>query len=155
METKIKITLKSGLIATAVMTLIILMAPMMGMPKMLIGNMLADFMHLPVFIGWVAHFMIGTVLAGMYVYVFKNILPGTDALKGMLYGMIPFLMAQIAMMPMMGMGFFTSGAGEMQMKMILGSMMGHIVYGLVLGLSAKQRTANISGGQMNAVSKGI
>jgi hypothetical protein len=53
----------AGLAATAVMTLIMLMAPLMGMPEMNIGKMLSGFMGVPTFIGWASHFMIGVVLA--------------------------------------------------------------------------------------------
>lgn len=48
----INLVIKSGLLATAAMTLLMLGAPMMGMPKMPIGEMLADFLHMPVVPGW-------------------------------------------------------------------------------------------------------
>ena len=53
----------AGLAGTAVMTMLMLLAPKMGMPPMNIGAMLGSVMGGYVALGWVAHFMIGTVLA--------------------------------------------------------------------------------------------
>lgn len=137
MKTQIITILKGGIIATAVMTLVMLMAPLMGMPKMPIGNMLADFMHIPVAIGWIAHFMIGTILAGIYVLVFQERLPGNDIVKGAVYSLLPFSLAQVAVMPMMGAGFFSS-ATPAPLLMVMGSLVGHLVYGGVLGYVTKK-----------------
>lgn len=134
-----KLILASGLLATAAMTALMLAAPMIGMPEMPVGKMLAGFMHIPEVFGWMVHVMIGVILAGFYITLFRDKLTYHPAVKGMLFGLIPFLMAQIAVMPMMGMGVFTSAAGPMQMKMIAGSLMGHLVYGLVLGLTAEEK----------------
>ncbi len=135
---KTQLVIKSGLLATAAMTVLILMAPMIGMPEMPIGKMLADFMNIPVALGWAMHVMIGIGLAFFYIQFFRDKVSAPPVLKGMLFGMIPFLMAQLAVMPMMGMGVFTSTAGPMQIQMIMGSLMGHLVYGLVLGLTAEE-----------------
>ena len=128
--------LKGGTIATAAMTLLMLIAPMMGMPKMPIGNMLAGFMGIPVALGWIAHFMIGVVLAAGYVYFLKDKLSGKPAIKGILFALIPFFMAQIMVMPMMGAGFFSMNTGA-PMMMVMGSLIGHVVYGAVLGTVSK------------------
>jgi len=136
MKITIKLILKGGLIATAVMTMFMLVAPLMGMPKMLIGNSLAAFMHIPVFLGWVAHFMIGTTLAAFYVLFFKALFHPGNALKGLLFALIPFVMAQAVMMPIMGGGFFSSQLPS-PISIVMGSLAGHIVYGIVLGLTTK------------------
>jgi uncharacterized membrane protein YagU involved in acid resistance len=137
MNKKVVLTVKSGLIATAVMTMMMLVAPMMGMPKMPIGDMLAGFMHMPVAIGWTMHFVIGTMLAAGYILFFKSKLPGSDLIKGILFGLIPFLMAQLVVMPMMGAGVFSSNTGAPAM-MVMGSLIGHMVYGAVLGATARE-----------------
>lgn len=125
-------TIISGLVATFFMTALMIVAPMMGMPKMAIGEMLAGFMHIPVIAGWMMHFLIGIILAGGYVLIFQSKLPGNPVIKGILFGLIPFLMAQLMVMPMMGAGFFSSHTGT-PLMMVMGSLMGHIVYGAVLG----------------------
>ena len=128
--------LKGGLIATAVMTMLMLAAPMMGMPKMPIGNMLAAFMHIPIWMGWIMHFVIGTMLAAAYIIVFKERLPGNAVIKGLLFSLIPFFMAQVIVMPMMGAGLFSMNT-PVPMMMVMGSLIGHLVYGLVLGPLSK------------------
>jgi hypothetical protein len=128
--------LKGGIIATVAMTLLMLVAPMMGMPKMPIGEMLAGFMGIPVALGWIAHFMIGVVLAASYVFIVKDHLSGKPAVKGMLFSLIPFFMAQLLVMPMMGAGLFSANTPA-PMMMVMGSLIGHLVYGAVLGAVSK------------------
>lgn len=123
----------SGVAGTIVMTIMTMIAPMMGMPEMDIPRMLADFMGLPVLIGWLAHFMVGTVLALIYAYSFIQKLPGAPWLKGALYGHFPWLLAQIMVNPMMGAGVFAMNTPA-PMMMVMGSLLGHIVYGAVVGL---------------------
>ncbi len=135
MQNKITLIVKAGLLATSIMTALMLIAPMMGMPKMLIGNMLADFMGIPVTLGWIAHFIIGILIAFNYILFFNKYIHFKPALNGALFSLIPFLMAQLIIMPMMGAGIFFSQAGN-PVAMVMGSLIGHLVYGITLGLSA-------------------
>ncbi len=134
MKNQLNVILKTGLIATSAMTAVMFMAPLMGLPKMPIGNMLAGFMHVPVVAGWIAHFMIGILLAGGYVIVLKAKLPGSAVVKGLIYSFIPFLIAQLMVMPMMGAGIFSSATVAPTM-MVMGSLIGHLVYGAALGVA--------------------
>lgn len=122
----------AGLIGTLVMTMVMLMAPVMGMPPMPIGKMLANFMRIPEALGWIAHFMIGTVLTLIYTSVFASHLPGSGFVRGALYGILPWLLSQIIVNPIMGAGIFASNTPT-PMVMVLGSFMGHIIYGGVVG----------------------
>ena len=119
----------AGLAGAVAMTALMLMAPMMGMPPMNIGAMLGSVMGGNVALGWMAHFVIGVVLALGYAAVFAKRLPGAPVVRGALFSLLPWLMAQIVVMPMMGMGLFSGS-----MLAAGGSLMGHIVYGIVLGL---------------------
>ncbi|MGQ0767084.1 MAG: DUF6789 family protein [Gemmatimonadota bacterium] len=117
-----------GLAGTAAMTAVGLwIAPMMGMPRMNPAEMLAGQMGGNMAVGWIAHFMIGTILALIYAAVAKS-LPGAPWLRGALYGFAPWLLAQIVVMPMMGMPVFSGS-----MVIAIGSLIGHLVYGAVLG----------------------
>lgn len=78
-------------------------------------------------LGWVAHFMIGTILAIIYAMVADKIL-GPPAARGAIYSVAPFLVAQIVVMPMMGMPLFSGSA-----IMAMGSLIGHLIYGGVVG----------------------
>jgi hypothetical protein len=130
----------AGVLGTAVMTALTFMAPRMGMPEMNIPKMLAGTMGLPISAGWLAHFMIGVVLALIYAYVFYSILPGPPIVKGLIFSLFPWLMAQLLVMPMTmvlnGMPF-SSGIFSGSALMAMGSLIGHLVYGFVVGLVYK------------------
>ena len=117
-----------GFVATAVMTVLMLIAPMMGLPPMNVGAMLGSMIGGSLFFGWTAHFVIGTVLAIAYAAFFASRLPGRGFVRGALYGLVPWIVAQLVVMPMVGAGAFggSFGAG-------FGSLMGHLVYGAMLG----------------------
>jgi uncharacterized membrane protein YagU involved in acid resistance len=118
----------AGMVATLVMTAVGLwIAPLMGMPAMNPADMLAGSMGGSILLGWAAHVMIGTVLAIGYAVV-APLIPGPLALRGALYAIAPFLAAQILVMPMMGMPVFSGSA-----VLAMGSLVGHLVYGAVLG----------------------
>ncbi len=122
----------AGLIGTFVMTMVMLMAPRMGMPPMPIGKMLAEFMGVPEGLGWIAHFMIGTGLAIIYVSVFAAKLPGNGLVRGALYGLLPWFLSQVMVNPMMGAGLFASNTPAPLMA-VIGSLLGHMIYGAVVG----------------------
>ena len=122
----------AGIVGTVAMTFLMIIAPVMGMPEMNIGRMLSSFMGVPLALGWLAHFMIGSGLAVVYVYGFAQKLTGEGWIRGAIYSLIPWLMAQIVVNPMMGAGIFAS-ATPAPFAMVMGSLMGHLVYGAVLG----------------------
>lgn len=118
----------AGIIGTAVMTAVGLWgAPLMGMPPMNPAELLAGPMGGSMALGWMAHFAIGTILALIYAVV-APWLPGSPVVRGALYGVAPFLVAQIVVMPMMGMPVFSGSV-----TMAMGSLIGHLVYGAVVG----------------------
>ena len=119
----------AGLVGTAVMTMLMLAAPMMGMPPMPIGEMLGQFLRIGTAAGWAMHVMIGLVLAGIYAALLAGRLPGAPALRGAIFGFAVFLVAQVVVTPMMGGGVFSGG----NLAMIGGSLMGHLVYGGIVG----------------------
>jgi uncharacterized membrane protein YagU involved in acid resistance len=128
--------ISAGILGTLAMTVLTFIAPMMGMPEMNIPKMLAGTMGLPNITGWLAHFMIGILLAIFYAAFFYNVLPGVNVVKGMVYSIFPWLMAQLLVMPMTGTlnGMpFTSGLFSGSFIMAAGSLMGHLIYGLVIG----------------------
>jgi uncharacterized membrane protein YagU involved in acid resistance len=80
-----------------------------------------------ILLGWMGHLMIGIILAVIYAALAPRI-PGPFPLRGALYGIAPWLLAQLVVMPMMGMPVFSGS-----MPMAMGSLIGHLVYGAVLG----------------------
>jgi uncharacterized membrane protein YagU involved in acid resistance len=118
----------AGVLGTGVMTAVGLWAaPMMGIPAMNPASMLAGPMGGSAVLGWAGHLMIGTVLALVYATLVQW-LPGAPWLRGALYGLAPWLLAQLVVIPMMGMPVFSGSAA-----LAVGSLVGHLVYGAVVG----------------------
>jgi uncharacterized membrane protein YagU involved in acid resistance len=132
MSTKNQKTILAGIIGTVIMTLVIMVAPMMGMPKMSPPDMLAGMLGMPTFVGWIMHFMIGITFAFAYTYIcifkwkIKNVY-----LKGAVFGAIIFVFAQVAMAIMGAMFPMPAPEGSM-MLMMIGSLMGHIIFGMAV-----------------------
>lgn len=132
MNTKIQKSILAGIIGTAVMTAVMMVAPMMGMPKMSPPEMLAGMLGLPVFAGWLMHFMIGILFAFAYTYlcIFKWKISNVW-LKGAVFGIIAFVFAQIMMAIMGAIMPMPKMEGSMMLTMI-GSLMGHILFGMAV-----------------------
>ena len=130
-------TIIAGVVATAVMSAIgFYLAPMMGMPKMDFGAMLGTgnpMMAMPYWAGWAIHFMMGIIFAIVFVKAVAPMLKGSYLIRGLVFGLVLFLLAQVVVMPLMGAGVFSGG----HMPAIMGSLVGHLVFGAVLGLLAK------------------
>ena len=140
MKTKITQSVIGGLVATLVMTMVMFIGPFMGMPKMNPAAMLSMMMGVPVFVGWIMHFMAGVIFALMYVFLLLPLLKNVKSkiAKGAIFGMAAFVLAQIAMMGMGAMlGNMPKPEGSM-MLMMLGSIMGHVVFGIVVALFVKE-----------------
>ena len=119
----------AGLIGTLVMTAVgVWGAPMMGMPQMNPADMLAAKMGGNMLLGWMGHLMIGVVLTLIYAAVAASRLPGPAAIRGATFALAPWLVAQVVMMPMIGMPVFSGS-----IALAGGSLLGHLVYGLVIG----------------------
>lgn len=118
----------AGILGTSAMTMVGLWgAPMMGIAPMNPAAMLAGAMCGSSALGWAAHFMIGLILAIGYALVARHI-PGPRVARGATYALAPWLMAQVVVMPMMGMPLFSGSV-----TMAMGSLIGHLVYGAVIG----------------------
>ena len=134
MKSKIAQTIISGLVATAVMTAVGLMAPFMGLPKMNPAEILANMMGMPIMVGYLMHCMIGIIFAAGYVYLFNPKVHIHSKLpKGSLFGLAVFVFAQV-MMFLMGKLMPMPMMEGNKMVMMLGSLIGHLVYGIVVAL---------------------
>ena len=138
MQNKMNNAITGGIIGTAVMTIVMMIAPMMGMPKMNPAEMLSMMMGMPVMVGWIMHFMIGIVFALSYAYYFNSLVAKypSNAMKGTIFGIAVFLFAQI-MMGIMGMMMPMPAMEGSMMLMMLGSILGHIVFGISVAMVVK------------------
>jgi uncharacterized membrane protein YagU involved in acid resistance len=139
MQTKIQQSVISGIVATIVMTLLMVVGGAMGMPKMSPPDMLATMMNVPLAAGWIMHFMIGIIFAAGYVFFFNKWLKkiSNKIVKGAVYGIVVFIVAQIGF-PILSVifGDIPQPEGSMALLMI-GSIIGHIVFGIVIALLVK------------------
>jgi hypothetical protein len=126
----------AGLVGTAVMTGLMLLAPLIGLPRLAIGSLLSTLLAVSVAFlpigpatGWVLHGLFGILLAVVYAAAFAGRLPGPPLARGALYGILVFLLAEVTFMPLVGAGVFSRG----DVPMILGSLLGHLVYGGLVG----------------------
>jgi hypothetical protein len=132
----VKRAVAAGVVGTAVMTVLLLWAPFVGLPKLAIGELLSTFLAVSVAVlrvgsigGWVIHGLVGIGLALVYAGIFAKLLPGKPVVRGALYGFQVFLVAQLVFMPAVGAGVFSRG----DVAMIVGSLIGHLVYGGLVG----------------------
>lgn len=124
-----------GLAGTAAMTaMMYLVAPMMGL-RMDIAAMLGSMLGGSWIAGMMMHFVNGAVIfPAIYVYALYAHLPGSPVVRGTVWGVALWLVAQTVVMPMMGAGLFSSAMGGIMAAM--GSLIGHVLYGSVFGIVA-------------------
>ena len=134
MKSKIAQSVIAGLVATAVMTGFIFLAPMMGLPKMNPAEMLSGMMGVPLMVGYLMHCMIGIIFTAAYVYLFNpKVRIQSKLVKGSLFGFAVFIFAQV-MIFIIGKLMPMPMAEDNMMLIILGSLIGHLVYGIVVAL---------------------
>jgi uncharacterized membrane protein YagU involved in acid resistance len=127
-------TLIGGFTTTLVMTMMMqFVTPLMIEQAMDIAAMLGNMMGNNYIISMAAHLMLGTlVFPFIYVLLVYRLLPGSPLIKGLIWGFLLWLLAETLVMPMAGVGFFMSDIGGMQA--VVAALMGHLVYGGVLGV---------------------
>ena len=123
-----------GVAGTAVMTMMMYkVAPMiLGKPMDIaskLGSMLGDSWAL----GMMAHLLNGIIVFPLIYGLFLHkYLPGPNAIKGAVWGVILWLVAMLVVMPVVGDGAFMLNSGSPKAAMV--ALMGHIVYGLIFGV---------------------
>lgn len=122
-----------GFLATIAITfLMYFVAPFMLGQPMDIATMLGDFLGTTRNIGMAVHFINGTIIFPLiFTWILWNALPGGPTTKGTAWGLTLWFLAQAIVMPMMGGGFFSANAGGIMA--VVASLLGHIVYGAILG----------------------
>jgi uncharacterized membrane protein YagU involved in acid resistance len=137
----------AGFVATVVLSAMMLMKHSMGlMPELDPIEMLTSMAGAssPA-VGWIAHFVIGSIFWGVGFAIVSPYLPGPYWLRGTIFAVGAWLMMMLVVMPMAGAGLFGLDLGMMAPVVTL---VLHVVFGLVLGgiyglLSAK--TESIAG----------
>lgn len=130
MESNVSKSILGGIVGTIIMTIVTMVAPLMGIPKMSPPHMLAGKLNVPIFVGWIMHFMIGIIFALAYTYLFApKVNINNLAVKGAVFGFAVFIFAQIIMAIMGAIFPMPAMEGSMILTMI-GSIVGHVVFGI-------------------------
>ena len=135
----------SGIAGTIAISIVMRMAPMMGMPKMDIVDLLSTMFGKPNSgLGWMMHTMMGVVFALIYAFLWAIGFGTANWLFGLIFGAAHWLVVGVimAMIPIMHVGIKNGDVEAPGMWMnnqggvlaFLGGLMGHMVFGLVVAL---------------------
>ncbi len=135
----------AGVVGTVVISMIMAMAPMMGMPKMAIWEMLGSMFNKDGnnALGWVIHFMMGVIFAIIYAALWTAGIGSATPVSGLIFGAAHFLIAGLMMggMPVMHAGIkagTVQAPGVLMLNVgvmgLIGGLIGHAVYGLAVAL---------------------
>ena len=135
----------AGLVGTITFSMVLAMAPKMGMPKLDIVDMLSTMFGNPNrMLGWIMHFMMGIIFALVYTFLWSLGVGSASWLNGLIFGAVHWLVVGVVMgmIPMMHAGI-KSGAVKApglwmtnngRMMAFVGGLIGHMVFGLVVAL---------------------
>ncbi|MDA8870327.1 hypothetical protein N9H93_02970 [Rhizobiaceae bacterium] len=123
----------AGFVGTVVISVFMLLKSMMGLvPELDPIGMLAAMFGGPMALGWLMHFVIGTVAWGGGFALIYNLLPSNSSIaKGVILAIGAWLIMMLAVMPMAGKGLFGLEIGIAAPIMTL---MLHVIFGVVMGL---------------------
>ena len=144
----------AGAIATATMTALLLIEPAVGLPEIAIGQLLSSSLSLSTARlsvgpagGWLIHFLVGIGWAILYAGLVRPRLRGSPLVRGLMFGVLVFLVGQALFLPLARAGFFSGG----NPAMLTGSLLGHLVFGGVLGwIYADPAGSNVHSGEAPA-----
>jgi uncharacterized membrane protein YagU involved in acid resistance len=127
----------AGLAGTAVMTMLMYAAPLMGMPKMdiagMLGSMFVSKKETATIVGLILHFMMGVVFAIIYALLWSLGIGSPTWWWGLIFGAVHTVVILIMMPIMMRMHPRPPEMAGGPMVMV-GQLMGHMVFGLVVAL---------------------
>ncbi|MEA3440096.1 MAG: hypothetical protein U9R58_07420 [Chloroflexota bacterium] len=136
----------AGLAGTLVMSMVMAIAPRMGMPKMDIVGMLGTMFNKEgnQMLGWIMHLMMGIVFALIYAALWTTGIGAPTALWGLIFGAVHWLVSGLMMgaVPMMHAGikagiveapgvYMWNTGGIMS---FMGGLIGHMLFGLIVAL---------------------
>lgn len=130
-------TLIGGFIATLLITAVLyLVAPMLLGEPMDVAAMLAGITESSWNIGLFIHLFNGMLIFPfIYMLFMYRILPGDPWMKGAIFGLLLWLGAELVFVPLAGGGIFHANHPRMPMA-VMGSLVGHLIYGVALGAIA-------------------
>lgn len=143
MQSRIQKGMMAGLAATAVVSIVDLVASLIqgamgerwfhsfqSLMSAMASQVLGSGMNQP-WIGWVIHFAAGTLVLGpLFAMLCPRLPTDTAATKGILFAVGAWLVMCLTVMPLAGLGVFGAAAGFGTIAWMLVS---HIIFGVTLG----------------------
>ena len=121
----------AGVAATIILSLMMLIKGKTGvMPELDIISMLAGMMGGALLLGWVMHFMIGVGYGVAFHLTYDKLPTNSLIIKGVILGVVGWLVMMLMLMPMVGAGLFGMKMGVMAPMMTL---VLHAIFGAILG----------------------
>jgi hypothetical protein len=120
--------------ATAAMTAFMLLAPVVGLPKMDVGALLGAMFGGNEAVGWIMHVIIGVLMLLPYVFFFNQWLPVENRVaRGAIYGIFVFVFSEIIFTIINLTGHLPDMAKQDMARMVFGNAIAGMIYGCVLG----------------------
>lgn len=131
--------LLAGFVATLVISLIMILRLSAGIipwydPIEIMNLAAQDLLGTPDsrWVGWGIHLAVGTLAWGLLFGLLNPHLPGSsDARRGLLFGLVAWLVVMVTVFPMAGSGLFGMGFG---LVAPLSTLLAHVVFGLAIGI---------------------
>lgn len=113
-----------------------------------VSSVLAQFLGENPMLGTMGHYVTGTIGYPVAYLVVRGFLPGAAPVKGVIFGVLLWLAANIVLLPIVGTGLFMTGLfgtapGDLAPPQLT-SLIGHVVFGLVLAIGADRLQAALA-----------
>jgi mono/diheme cytochrome c family protein len=136
MNVDLGFSLIGGLVATIAMTIFLyLIMPTLSHRPFDIGGLVGQSLDVGWGLGVATHFVLGALVFPLFfVGYFYPRFPGPSWVKGAVWGGLLWLVAEVAVIPIVNGGMFHAGSGGAGAA--AGFLVGHLLYGVVLGAVA-------------------
>lgn len=122
--------LAAGFLATMIATILLYYgATAFGLKPLDLAAFLAPRMANNPMLGAMGHYVTGVIAFPAAFLVFWHVLPGSSIVKGLIWGLITWILGQFILLPAVNGGFL---ADTFAWRTIVVMLLGHLVYGFVL-----------------------
>ncbi len=130
----LKITI-AGLVATAVMSAVMLLMLVAHLPVLNFATLLAKLLGVHLAIAWVVHFAIGIFYAFIYILLINEYLPVVNNVaRGIIYSILLFVLSSFGMLVAIGYASSLSGYAEQNVALsLMINLPAYFAYGAILG----------------------
>jgi hypothetical protein len=132
--------LLAGITATLVMTGFMLLAPVIGLPRMNAGEILGSMYGGNNVLGWIEHFVAGIIFAFIYAGFVNRLLPVENhVFRGAIYGVLLCILTDFIFLVINLMGGMSWDQKESMALMVFGETLACLIYGSILGAFITQK----------------